>query len=81
MAVDFVNVNAKSSPTLPVSSMRHSGQRNRGREPCTSVISRPAARLTLTHPKSGKRVSFEAPLPEDMKGLIDMLQQDMDENG
>jgi 23S rRNA pseudouridine1911/1915/1917 synthase len=40
-----------------------------------------AAKLTLTHPKSGKRVSFEAPLPEDMVGLIDMLQRDMDENG
>jgi 23S rRNA pseudouridine1911/1915/1917 synthase len=40
-----------------------------------------AARLTLTHPKTGKRVSFDAPLPEDMQGLIDMLQQDMDENG
>jgi len=40
-----------------------------------------AAKLTLTHPKSGKRVSFEAPLPDDMQGLIDMLQQDMDDNG
>ena len=40
-----------------------------------------AARLTLTHPKSGKRVSFDAPLPDDMQGLIDMLQHDMDENG
>jgi len=39
-----------------------------------------AARLTLTHPKSGKRVSFDAPLPEDLQGLIDMLQRDMDEN-
>jgi len=40
-----------------------------------------AAKLTLTHPKSGKRVSFDAPLPEDLQGLIDMLQRDMDENG
>jgi len=40
-----------------------------------------AAKLTLTHPKTGKRVSFEAPLPDDMQGLIDMLQHDMDENG
>ena len=39
-----------------------------------------AAKLTLTHPKSGKRVSFDAPLPEDLQGLIDMLQRDMDEN-
>jgi 23S rRNA pseudouridine1911/1915/1917 synthase len=40
-----------------------------------------AARLTLTHPKTGKRVSFEAPLPEDMQGLIDMLTRDTEENG
>jgi 23S rRNA pseudouridine1911/1915/1917 synthase len=40
-----------------------------------------AAKLTLTHPKSGKRVSFEAPLPDDMVQLIDMLQRDMEENG
>jgi 23S rRNA pseudouridine1911/1915/1917 synthase len=39
-----------------------------------------AAKLTLTHPKTGKRVSFDAPLPEDLQGLIDMLQRDMDEN-
>jgi 23S rRNA pseudouridine1911/1915/1917 synthase len=40
-----------------------------------------AAKLTLTHPKTGKRVSFEAPLPEDMQELIDMLTRDMEENG
>ena len=40
-----------------------------------------AAKLTLTHPKSGKRVSYEAPLPGDMKHLIDMLTRDMEENG
>ena len=41
--VDRVNVKAKSSPTLPVTSMRHSGQRNRGREPWSSAIARPLA--------------------------------------
>jgi 23S rRNA pseudouridine1911/1915/1917 synthase len=40
-----------------------------------------AAKLTLTHPKSGKRVTFEAPLPEDMKKLLGMLELDMEENG
>jgi 23S rRNA pseudouridine1911/1915/1917 synthase len=40
-----------------------------------------AARLELTHPKSGKRVTFDAPLPDDMKGLLDMLARDMEENG
>jgi hypothetical protein len=44
MAVDFVNVNAKSSPTLPVKSMRHSGQRKRGLEPWSNAMSSPAAR-------------------------------------
>ncbi len=41
--VDRVNVNAKSSPTLPVTSIRHSGQRKRGRDPWSSVIARPLA--------------------------------------
>ena len=35
-----------------------------------------AARLTLTHPKSGKRVSFDAPLPADLAGLLDALARD-----
>ena len=38
-----------------------------------------AARLTLTHPKSGKRVSFDAPLPEDLAGLLDALARDFAE--
>ena len=39
-----------------------------------------AAKLELTHPKSGKRVTFEAPLPDDMNNLLDMLTRDMEEN-
>jgi 23S rRNA pseudouridine1911/1915/1917 synthase len=35
-----------------------------------------AARLTLTHPKSGKRVTFDAPLPGDLSGLLDELSRD-----
>ena len=35
-----------------------------------------AARLTLTHPKSGKRVSFDAPLPEDLTALLAALTRD-----
>ncbi|HEU4778696.1 MAG TPA: 23S rRNA pseudouridine(1911/1915/1917) synthase RluD [Steroidobacteraceae bacterium] len=38
-----------------------------------------AARLTLTHPKSGKRVSFDAPLPGDLAGLLDVLARDLAE--
>jgi 23S rRNA pseudouridine1911/1915/1917 synthase len=35
-----------------------------------------AARLTLTHPKSGDRVSFDAPLPQDLTRLLDALTLD-----
>jgi 23S rRNA pseudouridine1911/1915/1917 synthase len=35
-----------------------------------------AARLTLTHPKSGKRVTYDAPLPDDVAGLLDALARD-----
>ena len=38
-----------------------------------------AARLTLTHPKSGKRVTFDAPLPDDLAGLLDALARDLAE--
>jgi 23S rRNA pseudouridine1911/1915/1917 synthase len=40
-----------------------------------------AAKLTLTHPKTGKRVSFEAPLPEDMTSLLEILARDAAEHG
>jgi 23S rRNA pseudouridine1911/1915/1917 synthase len=39
-----------------------------------------AARLTFTHPKSGKRVSYEAPLPADLVGLLDALARDVTEH-
>lgn len=35
-----------------------------------------AARLTLEHPASGETVSFETPLPEDMRKLIVVLEAD-----
>lgn len=34
-----------------------------------------AARLTLTHPATGQPLTFEAPLPEDMKQLLDALRK------
>ncbi len=37
-----------------------------------------AARLTLTHPQSGRRMSWEAPLPEDMAALLAALRKDLD---
>jgi 23S rRNA pseudouridine1911/1915/1917 synthase len=33
-----------------------------------------AARLAFTHPKTGRRVEFTAPLPEDMRNLIESLR-------
>ena len=39
-----------------------------------------AARLTLTHPKSGKRVSFDAPLPADLSALLAALSRDAAES-
>jgi len=35
-----------------------------------------AARLTFTHPKSGKSVNFTAPLPADLAGLLAALERD-----
>jgi 23S rRNA pseudouridine1911/1915/1917 synthase len=40
-----------------------------------------AARLTFTHPKSGKQVSYEAPLPDDLAGLLAVLERDVRESG
>jgi 23S rRNA pseudouridine1911/1915/1917 synthase len=34
-----------------------------------------ARRITFTHPTEAKKVEFEAPLPEDMKGLYDEKQK------
>jgi 23S rRNA pseudouridine1911/1915/1917 synthase len=39
-----------------------------------------AARLTFAHPKSGKAVAFDAPLPKDLKGLLAALEKDVKEN-
>jgi 23S rRNA pseudouridine1911/1915/1917 synthase len=35
-----------------------------------------AEKLDFTHPKSGKRVEYTAPIPEDLAGLLDALAQD-----
>ena len=40
-----------------------------------------AARLSFTHPKSGKVVSFDAPLPADLAGLLGALERDVREAG
>jgi 23S rRNA pseudouridine1911/1915/1917 synthase len=41
------------------------------------AIERPflhAARLTITHPRTGKRLTFEAPLPADLEAVVDRLR-------
>jgi 23S rRNA pseudouridine1911/1915/1917 synthase len=35
-----------------------------------------AARLGLVHPGTGEDVSWEAPLPNDMSGLLELLEQE-----
>jgi 23S rRNA pseudouridine1911/1915/1917 synthase len=43
----------------------------------TPVIARPALhafRLEFDHPASGKRLAFQAPLPEDIDGLLEILR-------
>lgn len=40
-----------------------------------------ARRLTLTHPRSGETLSWEAPLPADMQGVLAQLQADAKING
>ena len=36
-----------------------------------------AERLELNHPSTGRSVSFEAPLPQDMRALIAALEADL----
>ncbi len=38
-----------------------------------------AARLTLVHPKTGREMSFEAPLPDDMQHVVAALEADLRE--
>ncbi len=35
-----------------------------------------ARRLTIAHPRSGERVTFEAPLPEDMSAVLECLRDE-----
>jgi 23S rRNA pseudouridine1911/1915/1917 synthase len=39
-----------------------------------------AAKLSFAHPKSGKAVSYEAPIPKDLKGLLTALTKDAEAN-
>ncbi len=44
---------------------------------CLGALTRPflhAARLVFTHPRDGRRVAFEAPLPADLVAVLDALR-------
>jgi len=50
------------------------GQRRKDNEP--SILKRQALHarsLTLTHPQTGKMMTFEAPLPDDLKKIVEVL--------
>lgn len=40
-----------------------------------------AWRLSLKHPGTGEDMTWEAPLPDDMQGLIDAMQKDLKKHG
>jgi 23S rRNA pseudouridine1911/1915/1917 synthase len=39
-----------------------------------------AGRLGFVHPDSGTRCNFSAPLPEDMKHVVDLLRENPSES-
>jgi hypothetical protein len=39
-----------------------------------------AARLELAHPRTGAEMSWETPLPADMRGVLDALEADLRES-
>jgi 23S rRNA pseudouridine1911/1915/1917 synthase len=50
----------------------------RGSTPVESDLARPALhaqRLGFTHPRSGQRLCFDAPLPDDMASLLARLER------
>lgn len=77
-----VHCAAMGHPVLgdPVYGFKKSGSRHisgRAFEITTGTVSRQmlhAHRLGLTHPETGKRVVFEAPIPDDMESVINRLR-------
>jgi 23S rRNA pseudouridine1911/1915/1917 synthase len=61
-------------------SSRTEAKKARSRGESAATISLPrnflhAARLNFTHPKSGKAVAFDAPLPEDLESFLEKLRR------
>jgi len=44
-------------------------------QPVIDRVALHASTLEFKHPKTEKTVKFEAPLPEDMQNLLDMLRK------
>ena len=40
-----------------------------------------AGKLELDHPRSGERLSWTAPIPDDMTRLIELLRKDLETHG
>jgi 23S rRNA pseudouridine1911/1915/1917 synthase len=49
-------------------------KKEKGEEPVLARQALHAHRLSFEHPKSGQRVSFEAPLPADMQNVLEILR-------
>lgn len=50
------------------------GKRQKGEKPLLARQALHAHRLSFSHPQTGSRVSFEAPLPEDMRVTLEVLR-------
>jgi 23S rRNA pseudouridine1911/1915/1917 synthase len=63
---------------------RPPGSRSAAAREALLRLARPAlhaARLEFTHPTTGKRLAFEAPLPEDLAQVLDVLRQSVSRGG
>jgi 23S rRNA pseudouridine1911/1915/1917 synthase len=56
----------------------YGGQRRRGGPPALAKLERPflhASRLSFEHPVDGRPLSFESPLPRELRSVVDLLRQ------
>lgn len=61
-----------------VGDMLYGGQRRRGGPPALAKLDRPflhASRLSFEHPADGRPMSFESPLPRELRAVVDLLRQ------
>lgn len=56
----------------------YGGQRRRGGPPALARLERPflhASRLSFEHPADGRAMTFESPLPHELRAVVDLLRQ------